>query len=187
MIISTFVPKSLPENVFDILNRLLLDAELFSSITNLALPLIQNESDELVAEPNGIKIVEDDSEVALCREEQIIPDIENMCCPVFLEGEVIIRYRVSTSRFTVFVDSKTCMERKASFPSAVQQNINSFQGFYNDLKLLHSLQGCQGILQFIGVVLDSTRQHVRGYLHEYPGYNIQQIFDSAASRSSVVP
>ncbi|KAL9044539.1 MAG: hypothetical protein Q9214_002330 [Letrouitia sp. 1 TL-2023] len=182
-----FVAKSLPENMSDILDSLLLDAELFSSITGLYLPLTQNESGELVAEPNGVKIVEDDSEVALCREEQIIQDIENMCCTVFLEGEVVVRYRVSTSRFVVFVDSKTCMERKASFPSAAQQDINSFQEFYNDLKLLHSLQGCQSILQFIGVVLDNTRQHVRGYLHEYPDYNIHQVFDSAASRSSVVP
>ena len=114
-------------------------------------------------------------------------DIENMGCTTFLESEVITRSRVSTSRFMVFVESKTCMERKAPFPTAGGSDINSFQEFYNDLKLLNSLPGCRNVTRFIGVVLDSTRKHIRSYLHEYPNYNIRQIFDTAASRSITVP
>ena len=176
-----------PKALYDILNELLPELEFVASITNLSLPISQGESTELIADFDGVRVSEDDLEVALCDEDQVIQDIENMGCTTFLESEVITRSRVSTSRFMVFVESKTCMERKAPFPTAGGSDINSFQEFFNDLKLLNSLRGCRNVTRFIGVVLDNTRKHTKSYLHEYPNYNIRQIFDTAASRSITVP
>ena len=36
------------------------------------------------------------------------------------------------------------------------------------MKRLTSLRGCRGIVQFLGVILDDTRRHIKGYLYEAP-------------------
>ncbi len=54
--------------------------------------------------------------------------------------------------------------------------------------MLHSLRGCTGIVEFIGVVLDDTRLHFRSYLHEYPVLGtILTTLVCAQSKSEVVP
>lgn len=43
-----------------------------------------------------------------------------------------------------------------------------FYTYFNDLKLLKSMHGCTGVAEFIDLVLDDTRSHLRSYLYEYP-------------------
>lgn len=179
-------PQTLPKAVFKILNDLLSGLDLYASITHLSLPLSEDQTGGLVVDLDGVRTFQDDREVALCHEGQILQDIEDMNCTVFLESEIVVRSRNSVSRFMVCVDSQTCMERKAPFASAAARGGNSFQEFCDDLKRLLQLRCCRNVIQFIGVVLDDTRKHLRCYLYEYPNYNIQQIFESASSLSSTV-
>ncbi|KAI4191939.1 MAG: hypothetical protein LQ346_004562 [Caloplaca aetnensis] len=182
------VPKALPISVVNILNDLLSRLDLLDSITHVSLPLmIENESGELAVDVDGIKAVEDHQEVALCNEDQILQDIEDMNCAVFLESEVVVKSRISVSQFEVFVESQTCSERKAPFPSATATGRNRFQEFCNDIRMLARLRGCRGVVQLVGVVLDNSRKHLRSYLYESVNPSLQQILGSAASLSLQVP
>ena len=59
---------------------------------------------------------------------------------------------------------------------------------YNDLKLLKSMCGSTGVLEFVGIILDDTRLHLRSYLYEYPALgNISTILVCAQSKSEATP
>ena len=59
---------------------------------------------------------------------------------------------------------------------------------FNDLKLLNSLRGCSRGVQFIGVVLDETRLHLRSYLYESPAIiNLGRVFNVASANSETIP
>ncbi|KAL8930145.1 MAG: hypothetical protein Q9208_000762 [Pyrenodesmia sp. 3 TL-2023] len=183
-----FWPNVLPKSLLTTLNDLLSRLDLLASITHVSLPLMfEGESGELAADVDGVRAVEYHQEVELCNEGQMLQDIEDMNCAVFLESEVVVKSRISVSEFEIFVESQTCTERKAPFPSASRPGRNSFQEFCDDLRMLARLRGCQGVVQFVGVVLDDSRKHLRSYLYENVDYNIEQILCSAASLSLKLP
>ena len=179
--------KALPKRVYVILNSLLPGLELYDSITHLSLPLLQDDSGVLTSDYDGTETSEDSLEIARCDEDQILQDINDMGCPTFLESEVVTRSRMTATRFVAFVESTMCMERKVPFPSAAAQGRNGFQGFYHDLKLLHSLRGCQHYVQLIGVVLDDSRRHLRSYLYDDPIYSMEQLFEFAEIQNVTIP
>ncbi|KAL8899208.1 MAG: hypothetical protein Q9207_006311 [Kuettlingeria erythrocarpa] len=181
-------PEVLPNSLIIILNDLLRRLELLASITHVSLPLmIEEESGEPAVDVDGVRAVEDHHEVALCNDSQILQDIEDMNCAVFLESEIVVKSRVSVSEFEVFVESQICSERKAPFPSATATGRNSFQEFCDDIRMLARLRGCQGAIQLVGVVLDDSRKYLRSYLCESVNPNLEQILGSAASLSLQVP
>lgn len=183
-----FWPGILPKPMSIILNDLLSGLDLFASITHVSLPLmIEDEPGELTVDVDGVRAVEDHQEVALCNDDQILQDIEDMNCAVFLESEVVVKWQISVSRFEVLVRSQTCTERKAPFPSASGPGRDSFQEFCDDIRMLARLRGCQGVVQFVGVVLDDSRKYLRSYLHESVSHDLEGILDSALSLSLEVP
>ena len=60
--------------------------------------------------------------------------------------------------------------------------------FFNDIKLLHYLSDCSGVVKFAGVVLDNTRKHLKSYLCEWPTLgSISRIFKLAEVRGERIP
>lgn len=179
---------ALPTIIGDHVNRQLSYIDQFTSVTHLFLYLGQNESGLVFNDPARTKISEDCLEVCSSGEDQMLYDIEDLGCKQFLESEIITQSRKSCSCFIVRVESQTCIERKAPFVNSGICGRNGFQSFFDDLKLLKSLRGCSGVAEFIGVVLDDTRTHLRSYLYEYPALaSILTMFVGAQSRSEIIP
>ena len=179
--------KKLPGVIHESLSKLLPTLDLFDSVTSITLPFSQDNSGALVVDLDEVEMAEDMTEVALCCEDQIMLDIEDLDCAQFLESEIITQYHLSSPYFVVWVESQSCIERKAPFRGARPQDRSSFQEFCDDLKLNSSLRGCSGVVQLIGVVLDDTRRHLRSYLHESLSTNIEAIFESAAHQGEIIP
>jgi hypothetical protein len=179
---------TLPTIVEDHVNLKLSSVDQFTSVTRLSLYLERNESGLVFNNPDRTMISEDCLEVCSSGEDQMLYDIEDLGCKQFLESEIITQSRKSNSCFIVRVESRVCIERKAPFVNSGIRGRNGFQSFFNDLKYLKSLRGCRGIAEFIGVVLDDTRTHLRSYLYEYPALSsILTMFVVARSKSEVIP
>lgn len=178
--------KMLPKILETELNVLLPRLELFKSVTSLTLTFTQNESGQMIRS-SPTKVREDLLEAQVSREDEILNNIEDLGCAQFLETEIIVQSRMSSSCFMVRVENRTCIERKAPFVRSGIDNENGFHNFFNDLKLLKSMRGCTGVAEFIGVVLDDTRSHLRSYLYEYPAHNILTVLVCAESKPEIVP
>ena len=180
--------KMLPRIVRNQFDTLIPRLELYESITNISFSFEQNQSGQIVSISTGTKISEDLAEVRMSGEDQILYDLEDLGCAQFLESEIIVQSRMLSSYFIVRVESRTCIERKAPFVNAGEQGENGFRNYFDDLKLLKSMRGCNGVAEFIGIVLDDTRSHLRSYLLEYPILgNVMKILIGAQLKSETLP
>ena len=160
----------------------------FMSVTNLSLFLEEGESGSLSHDQTKSGFREDCMEVASSGEDQILIDIEDLGCKQFLESEIITQSRKSSACFIVLVESRTCVERKAPFVSSGLQGANGFQDSFDDLKFLKSLEGCSGVAQFVGVVLNDARTQLRSYTYEFSAFGtVMSLFLGAQSRRESVP
>ena len=179
---------ALPTIVGDHVNRQLSYIGQFNSVTHLSLYFGQDKSGSIFNDPARAKISEDCLEICQSGEDQMLRDINDLECKPFLESDIITQSRKSCSCFIVHVESRICIERKAPFVNSGIRGGNGFQSFFDDLKLLKSLQSYKGVAEFIGVVLDDARTHLRSYLYEYPALgSILTMFIGAQSRSEIIP
>jgi hypothetical protein len=156
----------LPRSLQSLLSKTLPHIRLFDSVTKIEFSVKEEDKSQLATDSSMIEAAEDRLETELSDEHQILQDIDDLNCKQFLESEVMVKSRFGVSSFVVCVKSWTCMEQKTAFATVGRQGHNSFHDFCKDLKLLHSLEGSVGVAEFIGVVLDDTRRHLRSYLYE---------------------
>ena len=175
--------KMLPKAFQNLLNPILPRLEFFYSVTNLSLSLEEDKSGQIVIESPGISVAEDTLETHMSDEDQILQDIEHLGCRKVFESDVIMLSRISSSSYHVLIGTQKCIEQKAPFAAAGRQGENGFRDFCQDLKLLHSLRGCAGVVQFVGVVLDETGRHLKSYLYESPMIgSLSRLFNIANSQ-----
>ena len=180
--------KILPAELREPINMLLHGLKLFDSVTRLCLNLGEDDTGKVIINSPSIEIVEDLSELEMYGEDQLLHDIDDLGCAKFAESEIIVQYRVSSTCFMVQVGSRTGIERKAAFASAGAQTDNGFHEYFRDLKLLNSVGGCTNVAEFIGIVLDETRLHLRSYVYEMPSLgSVLSILACAESRSESIP
>jgi len=117
----------------------------------------EDKDDQIGIKSPRVDAVEDILETELSNEDQILQDIQHLNCPWFFESDVVILWRISTTRYHVQVGTLARIEQKAPFASAGRPGEKGVSDFCQDLKLLYSLRGCPNVVQFIGVVLDQTR------------------------------
>jgi hypothetical protein len=137
-----------------------------------------------------MKISEDMLERNMFDEDKLLQDIKDLGCPQFKESQVILKAWITGYRYLVWVEGegRYCLERKVPFASAGMQGANGFDDFANEVTRLCSLRGCTGIIQFIGIVLDDTGRHLRGYLCEAPIVpTLRGLFALANSLSKPIP
>ena len=76
----------------------------------------------------------------------------------------------------------------AANTTRVEEVENLFEDFIGEVKRLASLNGCRGIVQFLGVILDDTRHHIKGYLYDAPIIpNLRLLIGLAISQSKSIP
>lgn len=183
-----FVRKTLPAQLLEPVTMLLQKLELFNSVTPLSLSLGEDDTGQAIINSPSIEIAEDLPEIGMCSEDQVLDDIDDLGCAKFLESEVTVQSRVSSTRFMVQVASRICIERKAAFASAGALSENGFHEYFNDLKLLNSVGGCTSVVEFIGIVLDETRLHLRNDIYESPGLgSLLSILLCADFRAEMIP
>ena len=144
---------NIPERLKSPLRRLLRDIENFGSVTNVFVNLKENENGQIAADMTRVEKAENLLERHMSDENKILQEIEHLGCPQFGESQVIVKAQLSCYRYKVWVGDRDFTERKGPFASA------GLQG------------GCRGIIQFLGVILDDTRRHIKGYLYETPIVN----------------
>lgn len=178
------LPKLLSNELITLLPRL----ELFKSVTSLSLFFKEDGSGQIVNDSTKTKICEDSVEVEMSREERILNDLKHLKCVQFLERDILVESRISSSRFKVRAGSRTCVERKVPFVNSGTQGENEFHAYFQDLKQLKSMHGYNGVAEFIGVVVDDTRSHLRSYLYEYPVIgSLFTVLMCAGSKSETIP
>ncbi len=182
------VRKTLPAQLLEPVTMLLQKLELFSSVTRVSLSLGEDDTGQVIINSPSIEITEDLSEIGVCSEDQVLDDIDDLGCAKFLQSEVTVQSRVSSTRFMVQVASRICIERKAAFATAGALTENGFHEYFNDLKLLNSVRGCTSVVEFIGIVLDETRLHLRSFIYESPGPgSLLSILLCADSQAEIIP
>lgn len=179
---STNTFQLLPKMLQSTLEDLLLDVELFDPVTRVHVSLSEGSSREILYDPRTIRSTEDYEEIDVIDEENDLEELQDIGCVQYRESEVATISRMETYVFAVCVKGQRYMERRAPFAYADDHKENLFKVFFKDLKLLHRLRGCPGIVQFAGAVLDDSGTHLKGYLYEHIPYQLRDVFDTATSR-----
>ena len=180
--------RTLPGNLQSQLERVLRSKRLLETVTNVSLIITEDASRQFGIDAANVGITEDLEEVRLSNEETILQDIEHIGCPRFVQSNVIVRSRKNSHNYIVQVESRFYIEQKLPFAGAGLQDDDGVSDFHNDLKLLHSLRDCRGVVKFAGVVLDDTRKHLKSYLYEWPALgSICRIFNLAEARGERIP
>ena len=95
--------------------------------------------------------------------------------------------QLSCYRYKVWVGDRDFTECKVPFASAGLEGDNLSDDFADEVKRLTSLRGCRGIVQFLGVILDDSRRHIKGYLYEAPIFpSLRLIIGLANSQSKTI-
>lgn len=65
---------------------------------------------------------------------------------------------------------------------------NDFQKIFGDLKFLKFLRNCWNVAEFVDVVLDNTKTHLKNYVFEHPALGtVMSFFLNAYSNHELVP
>ena len=158
--------KLLPRAIQNVLEPLLDRLEIFYSVTSISLSLKEDDCGHIVLDSPAIEVCENTLEVQTSNEDRILQEIEHLACPQFVEPDIVVLSRMSSSTYHVLAGIRKCIEQKAPFATAGKHGDNGFKDFCRDLKFLHSLYDCAGVVKFIGVVLDRTGRHLKSYLYE---------------------
>lgn len=186
LILSTY--KTLPGNLQDQLQRLLKNLTLLETVTNISLTIAEHPTGKYTIDTPSVVVAEDLDESYMNGEEEMLRDIEHMGCPQYLQSEVIVQGRMDAVTYIAQVESRPCMERKLPFSGAGLPGDNGLKRFWQDLRLAKSLYECNGVVQFVGVVLDDTRTHIKSFLQELPALGtIRSILSHAELRGERVP
>ena len=180
--------RTIPERLKTPLERLVREMENFGSVTNVFVNLGENENGQIAADMTRVQKAENILERHMSNENKILQDIEHLGCPQFVESQVIFKAQLSCYRYKVWVGDRDFTECKVPFASAGLQGDNRFDEFADEVKRLTSLRGCRGIVQFLGVILDDSRRHIKGYLYEAPIIpSLRSIIGLANSQSKPIP
>ena len=186
LILSTY--KHLPGNLQYQLQGLLKSITLLETVTKISLTIAEHATGKYTLDTSSAIVSEDLDESHASSEEDMLRDIDHMDCPQYLQSEVIVQERMDAVTYIARVESRPCMERKMTFSGAGLPGDNGLQRFWQDLRLAKSLYECSGVVQFMGVVLDDTRKHVKSFLQELPALGtIRSIFAHAELRKERIP
>ena len=180
--------KTLPGDLQSQLDELFRSRDLLETITSVSLHVREDIQGQLSIDTPNVLFAEDLQEIEMCSGEDQLQDIEDLGCAQYLESEVIIQSRISSSAYIVWVESQNFIERKLPFAGAGWQGQNGVEDFFEDLKLSYSMRECACVVRFIGVVLDDTRKHLKSYLYESPTLGTaQQMLETAEAKAEKIP
>ena len=185
-IFSTF--KTLPGNIQYQLQALLKNLTFIQTVTEISLNIAEDSQRNYILDVPSVVISEDPDESYTNDEEEMLQAIEHMNFPQYLQNEVIVQRRIDAVTYVAQVESRPCMERKKPFSGGGLPGDSGLERFWQDLKLAKSLYQCNGVVKFMGVVLDDSRKHIASFLQELPTLGtIRSILADAELRKERIP
>ena len=131
--------------------------------------------------------MQDVCKIKMSGEKFILNEIDDLGCEQFLKSKIVVKSCISSTCFLIQVESQICVEQKAAFAMVETSSENEFHEFFNDLKLWCSVHACDSIAEFISVVLDDTRLHLKSFIHKNPDLDsIHNIMLSAELQSKSI-
>lgn len=161
--VASFNVQNLFGNMRDLIVRLLQSQELFGTTTNVFAQLTEELSGEIRVEPNETRITEDQTETAAQDKESLKHDLASLKCPRFLESDITTVSAGIYHNSIVKVGLKICRQYKIPFSTAGGSLFN----YYDDLVTRCRLPRCNGVADFIGIVLDDHGGRTTSFLHEW--------------------
>ena len=152
----------------DPLEKLLKSKKLLSTVTSLSLTVVEDTSGNINFDTASTEATEDLEESQTVDDQLALHEIDDMGCPQFLESEVIPLESIHFYRYTVVAESQKCLEYKMPFVGASRPSANRVKDFITSLKEHFLLRGSKSVPEFVGVVLDDSRRHIKSYLLELP-------------------
>ena len=183
---------ALPSTFHNFLRTLLPFIEFFPSVTQISLDLKVGESGQITADSPRVEVIEDELETSKSDERDFLQYIDSVCCKRYVEryveSDVITHSRINSTQYRVYVGSQAYCESKVAFASGRRQSKNALLDYLNEIKHMISLRPCANVSGCMGIVLDDTRSHLRGYLKELPMLaSVESLFALAKSRSMTIP
>ena len=173
------------EELNDLLKSLVLSTRFHGTATSFDLMLTKNEEGRLVANTQDLNILEHLENSSISNEELFLQDLDDLNCKKYKEQEIVMKSRRAyTNTCIVGLKATTCIMHRIPFADKTSKAAD--QRFFKDIKLLRSLGNCPGIARLIGIVLDDSAQHVKGYLTETPQFPSLARFLYLASKDKVV-
>ncbi|KAI1610695.1 hypothetical protein EDD36DRAFT_489978 [Exophiala viscosa] len=179
--------KTLPQSIHKPLEALLATTQLFNSVTNVAMQLEVSPLQEITFDKSRCLVSEDLKEAEACETSLYLTDIEHIGCPQFLESEIVVYWRISSSSYIVLAEAQVCIERIVPFADS-NEGTNHVSEFMKDLWTLFELKDCRGVASLVGIVVDDTRRQIKSYLQICPELgSVQQILERASLSQQVIP
>ena len=186
LIFSRFM--TLPGNLQYQLQGLFKNINLLQTVTKISLTIAEQSTGIYTIDIPSVVVSEDLDESCRNNEEAMLRDIEHIGCPQYLESEVIVQGRIDAVTYIAQIESRPCIERKMPFLGAGLPGDDGLERFWQDLKLTKSLYECNGVVKFLGVVLDDTRTYLKSFLQELPALGtIRSILANAEPRGERIP
>ncbi|OBT78235.1 hypothetical protein VF21_03018 [Pseudogymnoascus sp. 05NY08] len=159
--------KHLPTPLHNEFESFLPTIQFYDSVTSVSVYLEDHGNSHVTFNQDEATITEDEQEKPTTRPEDFVCSIEDLGCPQFLESEVVVLRHMLSSLFLVRVEGKECLEKKKPFSTPGKPYDDGVEIFYKELQALYCVRESKRVLDFIGVVLDDTRNQVKSYIYEY--------------------
>jgi hypothetical protein len=182
--------RTLPGNLQSLLERALKGKALLETVTNITLTVIEDSSG-ISIDDTALKITEDLDESKKSNDDRILQDISDLGCPRYVQNDISVRSRQYPFTYLVQIGSQPFVEHKIPFAMAGLPGENKVSDFFDEIKMLHALRDCRGVIKFGGVVLDDTQKNLTSYLCVWPALgrfgNITQAIRLAEAKGERIP
>ena len=176
------------QSFVQMLESVLQDLELVDPVARVYLPLYCHAGGTFQYDFESVQVNVDCEQKHLLEtiEGDTIKRLRDMGCTQYQESQLISLKRVGANAFLVTDGSSNYLEYKAPF-ARTAWTTNEFEVFIEDMMQARSLSDCQGVVKFVGVVLDDHRNHIRGYLIESVFSALRRVISFAQLKNYIIP
>ena len=179
--------RKLPGNIRSQLETALPSLRLRGPITKLSLEITEDAIGNIAVDIAGADITKDLREAAISNEQAILQAVNDLGCSQFLQSEIVVIKRRGPYFSQVLAETQLCVEYRLPFAEAGPPGHNGVKAYFEELKRMYAVRGCEYIVNFVGVVLDDTRKHFKSFLTEEPLYSMMTVFSSAEQHKKRIP
>ncbi|RFU28273.1 hypothetical protein B7463_g8055, partial [Scytalidium lignicola] len=160
-LLNTKFQRDKSARIYEAIRDSLQDIQFYDTVTNLKL---QTENDRL-----HVHVVEDLSEIIAYPP---IKSINHLKCRRVREEQLVFDSHLSGFVYKVSLDHQVFIKKEIPGPDTVDE-------FLYEINALHRLSGSRSVIQFGGVVVDNTGEHVKGLLISFAeqGALIDVVYD----------
>jgi serine/threonine protein kinase len=115
------------------------------------------------------------------RSAKYLMDVEDLGCDVIQERDIIVQEQISGLTTQVLHRGQTCVQKKLPLAPV------HLKPFLYEMQALYKLQGCEGIIDFVGVEVDNEKKELLGYLRSCDEMVLATRLGLGATRQGRIP